>query len=60
MQSVTQFADYKNQGGIMMAAKMTVSVMGMQQVVTTTSVEFGEQPAAAFEMPAEVKALKKP
>ncbi len=60
MTAVTQFSDFRNVGGIMLAHKMSVSAMGMQQVVTTTSVEFGEQPAASVEPPAEVKALKKP
>lgn len=60
VQTVTQFSDFKDRDGIILAAKMTVTVMGMQQVVTTTSLEFGEQPAEAFEMPPEVKALKKP
>lgn len=60
MTAITQFSDFRSVGGIMLAHKMTVSAMGMQQIVTTTSVEFGEQPAAAIEPPAEVKALKKP
>jgi hypothetical protein len=60
MTSTTQFSDFRSVGGFMLSHKMTVSAMGMQQVVTTTSIEFGEQPAASVEPPAEVKALKKP
>lgn len=60
MTAVTQFSDFRAVSGIMLAHKMSVSAMGMQQIVTTTSVEFGEQTAASVEPPAEVKALKKP
>lgn len=60
MTAVTTYSDFKNVGGLMMAHKMTVAAMGMQQIITTTSIELGEQPASAVEPPAEVKALKKP
>lgn len=60
MQTVTQYGDYRNVGGVMMAHKTKMSMMGMEQLMTITSVEIGEQPAEAVEPPAEVKALKKP
>ena len=60
METVQRFSDFRPEGGIVLAHKAVMSMMGMQQVMTTTSVEFGEQPAAAVEPPAEVKALKKP
>ena len=60
METVQRFSDFRPEGGIVMAHKAVMSMMGMQQIITTTSVEFGEQPAAAVEPPAEVKALKKP
>jgi zinc protease len=60
METVTRFSDYRNVGGVMMPHKTKMSMMGMEQLMTITSVEIGEQPAAAIEPPAEVKALKKP
>lgn len=60
METVQRFSDFRPEGGLVLAHKAVMSMMGMQQVMTTTSIEFGEQPAAAIEPPAEVKALKKP
>ncbi len=50
--------DYRNVSGIMIPHRVESNMMGMQMIMTTTSVEFGAQPAALFELPAEIKALK--
>lgn len=60
MQTTSRFSDFRNVGGFVTAHKIVVSVMGMQQIVTTTSIEYGAQPAEAVEPPPAVKALKKP
>ncbi len=50
--------DYRSVNGIMVPHRMESTMMGMAMVMTTTSVEFGPQPATLFALPAEVKALK--
>ncbi len=50
--------DYRNVGGLNVPHRVESSMMGMQMTMTTTSVEFGPQPAALFALPAEIKALK--
>jgi hypothetical protein len=56
--AVTHYQDYRLVSGFMMPHKVVQSMMGMQQVMTLVSVEFGPQPAAMFELPPEIKALK--
>jgi hypothetical protein len=58
IEAISRISDYRNVGGIMVPHKITQSAMGMQQIMTTTSIEFGPQPAALFELPPEIKALK--
>lgn len=58
VESISRLSDYRSVSGIMVPHKMTQSAMGMQQIMTTTAVEFGPQPATLFELPAEIKALK--
>ncbi|MBX3133595.1 MAG: hypothetical protein KF689_09455 [Gemmatimonadaceae bacterium] len=53
-----KLSDYRNVGGFMIAHRTESSMMGMRMVMVTTSVEFGPQPAALFELPAEIKALR--
>ena len=60
VETVQRLSDYRSVGGIMIPHKAVVSLMGMQQIVTTSSVEFGEQAATLVAPPAEVLALKKP
>jgi hypothetical protein len=50
--------DYRNINGLMMPHRMESAMMGMQMIITTTSVEFTAPAAALFELPAEIKALK--
>lgn len=58
VEAVSRLSDYRAVNGIMVPHKITQSAMGMQQVMTTTSVEFGPQDAKLFELPPEIKALK--
>lgn len=55
---VANLSDYRDIDGIKVPHKMTQSLMGMQQTMTTTSVSFGKQDPKAFELPPEIKALK--
>lgn len=50
--------DYRSVAGLMIPHRIETSMMGMQMIMTTTSVEFGPQPAELFALPPEVKALK--
>ncbi len=58
VEAISRPTDYRDVGGIRVPHKVTQSAMGMQQVLTTTSVEFGPQAASLFELPPEIKALK--
>lgn len=58
VEATSRMSDYRAVNGILVPHKITQSMMGMEQVMTTTLVEFGPQPAALFELPAEIKALK--
>jgi hypothetical protein len=58
IQVTTRPSDYRNVGGVLLAHRQVQQAMGMEIVVTLTAIEFGPQPAALFELPAEVKALK--
>jgi len=55
-------SDYKDFGGQKIATRLTQQVMGNEQVITITSVDYDAADAATFEMPAAIKALveKKP
>lgn len=50
--------DYRNVNGMMIPHRTEAAMMGMQMIMTTTSVEFGAQAASLFELPPEIKALK--
>ncbi len=56
--AVTHYQDYRLVSGFMMPHRVVQNMMGMQQVMTLVSVEFGPQPASVFELPPEIKALK--
>ena len=58
--TVQRLSDYRSVDGVMFSFKGVVSLMGMQQIVTTKSIEFGPQEASLVAAPAEVMALKKP
>ena len=58
--TVGRFSDYKNVNGFLMPHKVVNAMMGFEQVLTITKVEVGDQDAKLFELPPEIKALKKP
>lgn len=49
--------DYKKSGKLMQAMSVTQQVMGIEQKITLTMVEYDNVPASAFEPPAPIKAL---
>ncbi len=54
-------SDYRPEGGLLLAHKVTQKVMGREIVLTINSIQNnGEIDPAIFEVPAEVKALMKP
>jgi hypothetical protein len=57
---VTTYHDYKSVDGIVFAHRILNSFMGAQQVITITEATMGAVDASKFELPAEIKALKKP
>ena len=59
IEATTLLQDYTDFGGIMIPKKSVVTAMGMEQVLTIEKVEFDAVDAAKFELPAEIKALKK-
>lgn len=55
--AVTEFADYKDFGGLKQPTRITLSVMNQQQVMTLTSYEFGPVQPGAFAPPAAIATL---
>lgn len=55
-----RLSDYRSIGGILMPHRVVNSMMGFQQVLTITKAEVLDQDPTLFELPAEIKALKKP
>jgi hypothetical protein len=55
-------SDYKDFGGQKIATRLTQQVMGNEQVLILSTVDYDAADAASFEMPAAIKALveKKP
>jgi hypothetical protein len=62
METQTLQSEYKDFGGRKLATKMTQSMMGQEQVLTITSVEFDKVDATTFDPPPAIKTLidKKP
>jgi len=50
-------SDYKKNGKLMQSMSMKHQVMGIEQRITLTMVEYDKVPASAFEPPAPIKAL---
>ena len=50
-------SDYKQNGKLMQAMSVAQQVMGIEQKITFTMVEYDNVPASAFEPPAGIKAL---
>lgn len=51
--------DYRKFGKLLTATSVKQSVMGVQQVITVTNVEYGNVPDSAFDPPAAIKGLIK-
>jgi hypothetical protein len=51
--------DYKKFGNLLLPSTVKNTMMGMQQLITIASVEYDAVPPAAFDPPAEIKALIK-
>jgi len=52
-------SDYKKIGKLLVATKMTQKVMGIEQIITLTTIEYDNVDPAVFELPAAIKALIK-
>jgi hypothetical protein len=59
MKATTIETDYKKFGPLLMPTTFKATTMGVQQVITVTSVEYNKVDAATFEAPAQIKALLK-
>ena len=58
--NVTQVhSDYKKFGGLLVPTTMKQSAMGVQQILTLTTIEFDSVAPSVFELPAAIKALVK-
>ena len=57
IEAVTEFSDYKDFNGIKQPTKVTLTMMGQQQVMEFTSYEYGPMDAAVFTVPAPVATL---
>jgi hypothetical protein len=56
---VTTLSDYKKFGDVMVPTKTVQELMGQQQILTVTSVEFGNGAGITIAPPESVKALIK-
>jgi hypothetical protein len=56
---VTVLEEYKPFGGVQTATRARQRAMGIESVMTVTSVEYKPIAPSAFEPPAEIKALRK-
>lgn len=57
IEATTEYSDYKEFSGIKQPTKVTLSMMGQQQVMEFTSYEYGPVDAAVFTVPAPVATL---
>ena len=56
---VTHMSDYKQFGAVKLPTRISQQMMGQEQVITVTNVDFGPVDKSVFELPAEIKALVK-
>lgn len=57
METTTVVSDYQDFGGILVPTMTVQETMGMEQVITVTSVEFDTVDPAVFALPAEIAAM---
>ena len=55
---VTVLEEYKPFGGVQSATRARQRAMGIESVMVVTSIDYTPIPASAFELPAEIRALK--
>ncbi|HKP29421.1 MAG TPA: hypothetical protein VJU15_08455 [Gemmatimonadales bacterium] len=60
LEGTTVYTEYKSFDGVKMATVIKASTMGIEQVVRIDSISTKPIPDSAFELPSEIKALKKP
>ena len=60
LEATTVYAAYKAFDGLKMSTVITASTMGIEQVIRIDSVSTRPIPDSVFELPSEIKALKKP
>lgn len=59
MPATTVFGEYKDVGGVRLATRVVQKVMGVEQIMTLTTIEHDTLDASAFALPASIKALVK-
>jgi len=59
MPATTVFSEYKDVGGLRIATRVVQKVMGVEQVMTLTTIEHDKLDASAFALPASIRALVK-
>lgn len=57
LDAVTLYDDYRDFDGVMMAGRVTIQVMGVEQVITVSEVQFDVAADEATAPPAEIQAL---
>lgn len=60
MEATTVVSDYQDFGGVLVPMKTVQRMMGMEQVITISSVVYDPIDPSAFELPAEIQALVTP
>jgi hypothetical protein len=57
IEAITLMDDYKEFGGMLMPTRMTIQIMGMEQIITLHEVHFDVVDDAVFAAPAEIPAI---
>lgn len=57
IETSTVLSDYRDFGGIRMAARSVTDMMGQQMIIATRTVELDGVPASRFDLPAEIRTL---
>jgi len=60
MEATSLVSDWQPVGGVLLPHKTVQRVMGMEQIMTFTSIESGDVPDSVFALPEEVRALTQP
>jgi hypothetical protein len=57
--AIAVFSEYKDFGGVRLATRIVQKVMGVEQIMTVSTIEHDKVDASAFALPASIKALVK-